>query len=345
MIFFTFMTVRRHCRSRSAADCTFTIIHAEEWNLIWSISGWAPPMDCKKRYNELDAGTREVNGEINPNAQTESDKTSFFYYNISDFLVFYIYIYSYIFIYMLILQLRRKIWNKCWFNIRVYKKKKCFLLPHWHKCLKIFLKRPAKGQRSTQRIRRHCCMSYDSTAGKRKKITTMLHRNPVHIYLFFIFLRMNKHIKQVCAQSQACFFSAQISTHHVWDNKAVLRQIVHTESCFGVFRGTMFLQNPIEPAAIRLLLQIRGFPLDSRYHSFNSSLFSSFFLFLVCILLWLKSTGGDLYLHTFLSIRKLRKNVFGPFLGIHLVLINTLLKSGGTSFQYCGWQCVSEQKS
>lgn len=123
MIFFTFMTVRRHCRSRSAADCTFTIIHAEEWNLIWSISGWAPPMDCKKRYNELDAGTREVNGEINPNAQTESDKTSFFYYNISDFLVFYIYIYSYIFIYMLILQLRRKIWNKCWFNIRVYKKK------------------------------------------------------------------------------------------------------------------------------------------------------------------------------------------------------------------------------
>lgn len=68
-------------------------------------------MDCKKskRYNELDAATREVNGEINPNAQTESDKTSFFYYNISDFLVFYIYIYSYIFIYMLILQLRRKI--------------------------------------------------------------------------------------------------------------------------------------------------------------------------------------------------------------------------------------------
>lgn len=126
MIFFTFMTARRHCRSRSAADCTFTIIHAEEWNLIWSISGWAPPMDCKKskRYNELDAGTREVNGEINPNAQTESDKTSFFYYNISDFLVFYIYIHSYIFIYMLTLQLRRTIWNKCWFNIRVCKKKK-----------------------------------------------------------------------------------------------------------------------------------------------------------------------------------------------------------------------------
>lgn len=211
MIFFTFMTVRRHCRSRSAADCTFTIIHAEEWNLIWSISGWAPPMDCKKskRYNELDAGTREVNGEINPNAQTESDKTSFFYYNISDFLVFYIYIYSYIFIYMLILQLRRKIWNKCWFNIRVCKKKKkkCFLLPHWHKCLKIFLKRPAKGQRSTQRSRRHCCMSYDSTAGKRKMITTMLHRNPVHIYLFFIFLRMNKHIKTgMCTEPGVFFF-------------------------------------------------------------------------------------------------------------------------------------------
>lgn len=133
MIFFTFMTARRHCRSRSAADCTFTIIHAEEWNLIWSISGWAPPMDCKKskRYNELDAGTREVNGEINPNAQTESDKTSFFYYNISDFLVFYIYIYSYIFIYMLTLQLRRTIWNKCWFNIRVCKKKKKVLPSSW----------------------------------------------------------------------------------------------------------------------------------------------------------------------------------------------------------------------
>lgn len=290
------------------------------------------------------AATGEVNGEINPNAQTESDKTSFFYYNISDFLVFYIYIYSYIFIYMLILQLRCKFETNVGLTSEFVKKKKCFLLPRWHKCLKIFLKRPAKGQRSTQRIRRHCCVSYDSTAGKRKKITTMLHRNPVHIYLFFIFLRMNKHIKTGVCRFLFFFCSDQypscVRQQSCASTNSAYRELLRCLQGNHVSAESHWTScHQASPADT-------WFPPRQQVPQFQFQPFFFFLFFLVCILLWLKSTGGaNLYLHTSLSIRKLRKNVFWPFLGINLVLINTLLKSGGTSFQYCGWQCVSEQKS
>lgn len=122
-------------------------------------------------------------------------------------------------------------------------------------------------------------MSYDSTVGKRKKITTMLHRNPVHIYLFFIFLRMNKHLKTgVCTEPGVFFLLRSVpivcqTTKLCFDKQCIQRAAsVSSEEP----RFCRIPSNQL-PSGFSCRYVISPQTWCSRYHSFNSSLFSSFF--------------------------------------------------------------------
>lgn len=138
-------------------------------------------------------------------------------------------------------------------------------------------------------------MSYDSTAGKRKKITTMLHRNPVHIYLFFIFLRMNKHIKTgMCTEPGMFFFCSDQYPSCVRQQSCASTNSAYRELLQCLQR------NHVSAESHRTSCH-QASPADTWFRPRHGAegttvsipvffFFFLFFFFVVCILLWLKST-------------------------------------------------------